>query len=307
MRKYEPINTCYLLTLFCVCICCLKYISNIARKSFAPSYAEDLLIHNHHNLRTLKHNNPKIVRQLLFLLFVIVIPQLLQAQNLEAQLNSPRVLEARSTKDLSLQREFEKRCIAYPPTEIYLRAFKKEGVLEVWAKANNGEFVKFKEYPICYTSGKLGPKRKQGDMQVPEGFYTISEYNPYSSYYLSLRVDYPNQSDRIYGGGYALGGDIYIHGDCVTEGCLPMTNDKIKEIYWLALLAHNNGQIDVPIHIFPYRFNNTKNDQLETAKHQRMPQLLAFWDNLRTGYYYFEQTHRLPNISVNGDGSYSFW
>jgi len=63
----------------------------------------------------------------------------------------------------------------------------------------------------------------------------------------------------------------------------------------------------VPIHIFPYKFNNTKNDQLETAKHSRMPSLLSFWDNLRSGYAYFEQTHRLPNVSVNGDGSYSFY
>lgn len=229
------------------------------------------------------------------------------AQASLAQLSTPRVLDARSSKDAILQREFEKRCLNYPPQEVFFRGFKKEGIIELWVKGNNGEFVKFKEYPICYSSGSLGPKRKQGDLQVPEGFYYISEFNPVSSYFLSMKISYPNQSDRIYGGGYALGGDIYIHGDCVTEGCLPMTNDKIKELYWLSLQAFNNGQTQVPIHIFPYKFNNTKNDQLETAKHSRMPSLLSFWDNLRSGYAYFEQTHRLPNVSVNGDGSYSFY
>ena len=152
------------------------------------------------------------------------------AQASLAQLSTPRVLDARSSKDAILQREFEKRCLNYPPQEVFLRGFKKEGIIELWVKGNNGEFVKFKEYPICYSSGSLGPKRKQGDLQVPEGFYYISEFNPVSSYFLSMKISYPNQSDRIYGGGYALGGDIYIHGDCVTEGCLPMTNDKIKEL-----------------------------------------------------------------------------
>jgi len=46
-------------------------------------------------------------------------------------------------------------------------------------------------------SGKLGPKRQQGDMQIPEGFYHISGFNPASNFYLSLRINYPNPSGAL--------------------------------------------------------------------------------------------------------------
>lgn len=232
----------------------------------------------------------------------------LQAQNefATAQLNHPRVAEARSREYL-FRREFERRNIPFPPTEIFFRAFKKEGILEAWAKNNNGTFEKIKEYTICAPSGKLGPKRKRGDLQVPEGFYYIKSFNPVSSYYLSLEVSYPNESDRILGGGSSLGGDIYLHGDCVSEGCLPLTNDKMKEVYWMATLARDNGQAQIPIHIFPYKFRNLKFHQLEVAKHYNNQRLINFWDNLRIGYDIFENNRTLPNVNVNGDGSYSFW
>ena len=52
-------------------------------------------------------------------------------------------------------------------------------------------------YPICAGSGDLGPKRERGDGQVPEGLYEIDRFNPTSRYHLSLRVNYPNLSDRL--------------------------------------------------------------------------------------------------------------
>lgn len=228
-----------------------------------------------------------------------------QGEFASAQLNYVRVQEAYSREYL-LKREFDRRGMAFPPSEIYFRVFKKEGILELWAKTNNDTFEKVKEYTICASSGKLGPKRKRGDNQVPEGYYYIKSYNPVSSFYLSLEVSYPNQSDMILGGGN-LGGDIYVHGDCVTEGCIPLTNDRMKELYWIAVLAHDNGQAQIPIHIYPYKFRNYKHDALEKAKHATQPRLLSFWDNLRTGYDIFENSHRLPNVTINGDGSYSFW
>lgn len=222
-----------------------------------------------------------------------------------AQLNHSRVQEAQSREYL-VKREFDRHGIAFPPSEIYIRVFKKEGILELWAKGNEGTFEKIKEYTVCASSGKLGPKRKRGDNQVPEGYYHIKSYNPSSNYYLSLEVSYPNQSDIILGGGN-LGGDIYVHGDCVTEGCIPLTNDRIKELYWVAVMARDNGQAQIPIHIYPYKFKNYKHDSLERAKHAGQSRLLSFWNNLRVGYDIFENSHRLPNVSINGDGSYSFW
>ena len=46
-------------------------------------------------------------------------------------------------------------------------------------------------------SGTTGPKRAEGDYQVPEGFYYINEFNPNSKYHLSLGLNYPNASDKI--------------------------------------------------------------------------------------------------------------
>jgi murein L,D-transpeptidase YafK len=93
------------------------------------------------------------------------------------------------------------------------------------------EFLHIKTYTVCATSGLIGPKRMQGDLQIPEGFYYIDRFNPYSNFYLSLGINYPNTSDRILGDKNNLGGDIFIHGDCVTIGCLPITDSEIKELY----------------------------------------------------------------------------
>jgi len=62
------------------------------------------------------------------------------------------------------------------------------------------------------------------DEQVPEGF------NPQSNFQLSLHVSYPNAADRISGSKQNLG-DIFLDGNCVTIGCIPITDDEIKEVY----------------------------------------------------------------------------
>ncbi len=111
--------------------------------------------------------------------------------------------------------------------DILLRAYKQESELELWAKnKKDKQYTLLKTYKICASSGTLGPKRKQGDIQVPEGFYVIDRFNPVSNFYLSLGVSYPNASDKILGVKGALGGDIFIHGNCVTIGCLPISDDK---------------------------------------------------------------------------------
>ena len=74
-------------------------------------------------------------------------------------------------------------------------------------------------------SGRLGPKLKEGDRQVPEGLYRVESLNPNSRYHLSLRVNYPNEQDKSYGrldGRNNLGTDIMIHGKDCSIGCLAM-------------------------------------------------------------------------------------
>ena len=54
---------------------------------------------------------------------------------------------------------------------ILIRAFKKEAELEVWKQKPDGHYVYLKTFPMCRWSGQLGPKVREGDRQVPEGFY----------------------------------------------------------------------------------------------------------------------------------------
>ena len=230
------------------------------------------------------------------------------AQSFESsQLKYSRVRTAKMDKEYKLQQKFAARKLPYPPSEIYFRAFKKEGVLEVWVKGWDGRFKKFDDYTSCASSGDLGPKRRQGDEQVPEGFYHISRFNPQSNYYLSLGINYPNQADRINNPNGNRGGSIYIHGSCKTIGCIPLTNEGIKEVYLLAVKAKNNGQGKIPIHIFPFKFNNIIYAQKEKSKRSYNYTLLRFWENLKQGYDHFENYKTLPRVSVNSDGSYAFY
>jgi murein L,D-transpeptidase YafK len=185
---------------------------------------------------------------------------------------------------------------------MYIRVFKWDKEVEVWLRPKaQKEFRLFKKYAICASSGELGPKRMQGDGQVPEGFYSIAVFNPYSSYHLSLGVSYPNASDRIIGKGN-LGGDIMIHGNCVTIGCMPLTDTYIKEVYVLAVEARNSGQQNIPVHIFP--INMTESGMQELAA--RGNEHKSFWDNLKTGYDLFEKNKQLPKVTVDKTGKYVF-
>lgn len=209
-------------------------------------------------------------------------------------------------KDSLLRESFRAKGIPYPPQQVFLRAFKKDAQFEVWVHDSiKNKFVLAKEYRICAPSGDLGPKRQEGDLQVPEGFYVVDLFNPTSDYHLALRVSYPNASDSVFGNRKKLGGEIMIHGDCVTVGCIPLTDDCIKEVYWLCVLAHSNGQRDIPVHIFPTRLNETGMTYLKKA-YESDNAKIRFWENLQEGYLIFEESYILPNIIVDGSGLYLY-
>ncbi len=221
-----------------------------------------------------------------------------------AQFASSRVSESWKKYDDTLAKEFRKKNVAYPPKDIYLRAFKSQNEMELWARnAEGGEYKLIKTYHICAVPGRLGPKRIQGDRQVPEGYYFIDEFNNASDYYLSLLLNYPNYSDQLLG-SQKTGGDIYIHGGCVTVGCLPMTNPGIQEIYTVCLNARLNGQQYIPVHIFPTRLNKNGIAYLgrefpNDATRQQ------FWAELKNGYEYFEKNHKLLPVMYTPDGKYA--
>ncbi len=224
----------------------------------------------------------------------------------DKQQRYPRVQTAFEEKDSLLRSLFADQGIRYPPQKLFIRAFKQEKILEVWVSSTSDAVFKLvKRYAICRTSGNLGPKRREGDLQIPEGFYYIDRFNPKSNFYLSLGINYPNQADKILGRKGELGGDIFIHGGCVTIGCIPITDEYIKEIYWLAVQAKSNGQTKIPVHIFPTKLSDSTMARLKsTFPNDNI--LINFWENLKIGYNWFEQYRKLPKISINRDGTYQF-
>ena len=217
-----------------------------------------------------------------------------------------RVRKALEDKKDEVKINLEANKIALENLEIAMVAFKEEDELQIYAKnKEDSSFLLLKTYNICRKSGRLGPKRKQGDRQVPEGFYHIDRFNPASSYYLSLGINYPNQSDQIKSTAHHLGGDIFIHGECVTIGCLPMTNDKIKEIYLLAVFARNNGQLQIPVYIFPFKMDEMKFG-FRKLKYGDDRELIKFWENLQIGYNLFFKEKQRLHFKVNQKGDYVF-
>jgi len=155
-----------------------------------------------------------------------------------------------------LSENFERINVEYPPKKIKFLAFKYERILEVWVAQNRTSWKLLKTYPIKTMSGKLGPKLKEGDKQIPEGIYKIEALNPNSHYHLSLKLNYPNDFDRHKAqleGRTNPGGNIFIHGGAVSIGCLAMGDDAIEELF---VLVAKTGRKNVEVIISPCDVRN---------------------------------------------------
>ena len=212
-----------------------------------------------------------------------------------------RIALARKSREGVLRRRCAAFGLPYPPREIFLRAFKNEAQIEVWAREDAGRFDLLHTYPVLAASGGPGPKRREGDRQVPEGFYFVDRLNPESSFHLSLGLDYPNASDRILSDPDHPGSDIFIHGKKTTIGCLPIGDAAIEELYLLALDTRQRGQREIPVHLFPARMSGA---EWERFTADQPPALVKFWAQLQPAYDAFERTRRIPAISVDGAGRY---
>ena len=249
----------------------------------------------------------KIMLTAVFLCDVLILSgQFTHSSFNEDQKKNSRVKTAYLENENAAKKLLKKNSIEINSLKIFIRVFKKEALMEVWAAdKNKSVYSLFKTYKICSSSGDLGPKRKAGDGQVPEGFYRVEGFNPASNFYLSLKVNYPNESDRILSNAKKPGGDIFIHGNCVTIGCIPVTDDKIKEVYLLAVEAKNAGQKIIPVHIFPCRMDSSGMKYL-LKEYSKQQSLLSFWKNLQQGFDFFEKEKRVPEVTINKTGSYSF-
>ncbi len=176
---------------------------------------------------------------------------------------------------------------------VFIRIFKAESELELWM-LKDGAYVRFATYPICYWSGTLGPKTREGDRQAPEGFYTINRWLLHRGgrWPRSLNLGFPNTFDRAQdrGGSYIL-----VHGGCSSVGCFAMTNGVIKEVYDLTEAALRQGQSHVPVHVFPFRMTPANLEEYPDHPWR------DFWLNLKQAYDAFETTSLPPRISVCQD------
>ena len=205
----------------------------------------------------------------------------------------------------SIKKQFEEKKLAWPPQSLYIRSFKYDRQLEVWVKGNStGPYTLFKTYKVCMQSGTTGPKRVEGDNQIPEGFYYINEFNPNSKYHLALGLNYPNAADRILSDSLRPGGSIYIHGSCVSTGCIAISDIPIEEVYILASLVKTNGQDFIPVHVFPVKYDVEKSLDYLTGSITGNHIIHKFILSLKAAFDYFEANKQLPVILVNKKGDY---
>lgn len=205
----------------------------------------------------------------------------------------------------SVKKQFTKQNLNWPPEAMYVRSFKYDKQLEVWVKVDSSDYYKlFKTYKVCMQSGSMGPKRMEGDYQVPEGFYYINEFNPNSNYHLSLGLNYPNASDKILSDAQRPGNNIYIHGNCVSTGCIAIQDGPIEELYVIASNARAHGQEFIPVHVYPVRYNNKKSHDFLLTSIKDNPYLQAFNKNMKLVFDHFEAKKQLPVILVNRRGEY---
>ncbi len=190
----------------------------------------------------------------------------------------------------SLKSEFKKQKLTWA-NAVFIRIFKQTNTLEIWVKQQQ-QFVLFKSYPICYFSGTIGPKKRTGDNQAPEGIYgiTANQMNPYSNYHLSFNVGYPNQFDQFYN---YTGSSIMVHGNCVSIGCFAMTDAVIEEIWTLMHASFTGGQQKIMVHIFPF------NNMASTIKQYANNGNYNFWKQLSPIDSAFNATHQVPNIKIS--------
>ena len=116
---------------------------------------------------------------MVFVLSVLVLP--VGAGSFRtAQEKNPKVKRALVRHASTLKHTFQKAGAAWPIKGGFLRAYKLEGVVELWAapRRQQGRWVRVTSFPICASSGRLGPKAREGDGQVPEGVYFINRFNP---------------------------------------------------------------------------------------------------------------------------------
>ncbi|MBA2650094.1 MAG: hypothetical protein H0U75_11005 [Legionella sp.] len=168
---------------------------------------------------------------------------------------------------------FVKAGVSYPPKEIGILAFKSERRVELWAKNFNDSWHHIHNYPLTAFSGRLGPKLKLNDKQIPEGVYKLVNFNPFSSMHLSMMINYPNNFDKQKGyldGRKELGNNIFLHGKNFSVGCLAIGDLAIDQLF---VLARRVGLNNIQLIIAPNDLRNEKPATSTFAQPRWLPEL----------------------------------
>lgn len=168
---------------------------------------------------------------------------------------------------------FSKAGVSYPPKEIALLAFKSERKVELWAKNSKKEWTHIHNFPLTGFSGRLGPKLRENDKQIPEGVYKLINFNPFSSMHLSMMINYPNNFDREKGsvdGRRNLGNNIFIHGKSLSVGCLAVGDLAIDQLF---ILARRVGLDNIQVIIAPNDMRDSKPATSTFAQPRWLPEL----------------------------------
>ena len=186
---------------------------------------------------------------------VTCVSLLTLSQARKAETVSSRMKQFGPSVDARLMPAFRKAGVKYPPYKLGILAFKQSKKMEIYAKSSEKDAYKLiTQYEILGASGKLGPKLKEGDLQVPEGIYRAESLNPNSKFHLSIRLNYPNAFDRKMAkldNRKGLGGDIMIHGKTGSIGCLAMGDLVAEELF---VLCERTGLKNVKVIISPSDF-----------------------------------------------------
>lgn len=202
------------------------------------------------------------------------------------------------TTDHALQPYFQKAKVSYPPKKIALVTLKQEKKMELWATDynDNAHWQYVRDYNLTAFSGNSGPKLKYHDGQIPEGVYNITMLNPFSSWQLSMMINYPNEFDKHQAeidGRNDLGGDIYIHGKDLSVGCLAVGDKAIDELF---VLAARVGTPNIKVIILPNDIRN--NEPVTDLAHQ--PQWVSdLYSHLKEELVCFN--HSPKNDEVKGE------
>jgi murein L,D-transpeptidase YafK len=229
-----------------------------------------------------------------------------------------------------IDRTFQKWCaeagITCPPSCVLLRAFKLEKECELWAGSDKNPLKLVKILRICSVDDAPGPKLVMGDGKTPEGFYESYELfgspnwwmwmkltpqsldepgEPDNGSSFRLCINYPNPADiartrRL--SGRSPGGEICIHGNCITAGCISFKNRVFMIAYYFATKHDTKRNGSLQVHIFPFRFSEElKKQYRDSYAGMKRNELLSFWNNIEQGYTLFEKTRRPLRFSCRQD------